>query len=127
MARGEGRRRGDRGIGLYMGEYTQEEFRRRFPKLAQEMGGIGTVRIDAVRTSPKEAEKAAHSFQGYVPTVIDFIRRCENDEQALEIIDFLESRGEIDPGYAERLRKQLAQRGLHSFGPKKNPGCYEQG
>jgi len=110
-----------------MGEYTQDEFRKKFPKIAQEMGGAGTVRIGAVRTSVKEAEKVAHSVQGYEPTVVDFIRRCESDEQALEIIDFLEKRGEIEPDYANRLRTQLVRQGLSSFGPKKNPGCYEQG
>jgi len=110
-----------------MGEYTQDEFRKKFPKIAQEMGGAGTVRIRSVRTSAKEAEKVAHSFQGYEPTVVDFIRRCESDKQALEIIDFLEKKGEIEPEYANRLRTQLVRRGLSSFGPKKNPGCYEQG
>jgi hypothetical protein len=110
-----------------MGEYAKEEFRRKFPHLARELGGAGTIRIAAVRTSIKEAEKAAHSIHGYEPTAIDFIRRCENDRQALEIIDFLESRGEIEPAYAKRLREQLVRRGLRSFGPKKNPGCYEQG
>ncbi len=110
-----------------MVEYEKDEFRRKFPSLAKEMGGAGTIRIDAVRTSVKEAEKAAHSVQGYDPTVIDFIRRCETDEQAIEIINFLERRGEIESSYAKRLRIQLVRRGLRSFGPKKNPGCYEQG
>lgn len=107
--------------------YKKDEFRKKFPKLAREMGGTGTVRVDAVRTSAKEAEKAAHSVQGYDPTVVDFIRRCESDKQVLEIINFLEDKGEIEPSYAKRLRTQLARRGLRSFGSKKNPGCYEQG
>lgn len=110
-----------------MAEYKKDEFRRKFPGLAQEIGGIGTVRVDAVRTSAEEAEKVVHSVQGYEPTVIDFIRRCENDKQALEIINFLEEKGEIEPSYAKRLRAQLARQGLRSFGSKKNPGCYEQG
>lgn len=110
-----------------MSEYTQDEFRKKFPKIAREMGGAGTVRISSVRTSAKEAEKVAHSVHGYEPTPVDFIRRCESDEQALEIIDFLEKKGEIEPEYANRLRTQLAKQGLRSFGPKKNPGCYEQG
>ena len=110
-----------------MSKCVEDEFRRKFPNLVQEMGSTGTVRIDAVRTSVKEAEKVAHSIQGYEPTVIDFIRRCKSDEQALEVIDFLEKRGEVEPGYAERLRDQLVRWGLRSFGSRKNPGCYEQG
>lgn len=110
-----------------MGKYTRDEFRKKFPNLARELGSTGTLRIGAVRTSVKEAEKTAHSIQGYEPTVIDFIRRCESDKQALDVIDFLQNRGEIEPGYAKRLRGQLIKRGLRSFGSKKNPGCYEQG
>lgn len=110
-----------------MGKLKKDEFRRKFPNLVREMGSTGTIRIDAVRTSIKEAEKAAHSVQGYEPTAIDFIRRCESDKQALEVIDFLENKGEVEPGYAKRLRDQLVRRGLRSFGPKKNPGYYEQG
>jgi len=110
-----------------MGKNMKDEFRKKFPKLVQEIGNTGSVRIDAVRTSTKEAEKAAHSVQGYEPTIIDFIRRCESDKEALEVIDFLENRGEVEPGYAKRLRNQLVKRGLRSFGPKKTPGYYEQG
>ena len=110
-----------------MGEYTKDEFRKKFPKIAQEMGGTGTVRIGAVRTSSKEAEKVAHSVHGYEPSAVDYIRRCDSDEQALDIINFLEKKGDIEPEYANRLRTQLARQGLRSFGAKKNPGCYEQG
>jgi hypothetical protein len=110
-----------------MGKNTRDDFRKKFPNLVREMGSTGTVQIDAVRTSAKEAEKATHSIHGYEPTVIDFIRRCESHKQALEVIDFLENQEEIEPGYAKRLRGQLVRLGLRSFGPKKNPGCYEQG
>lgn len=110
-----------------MGKRMKDEFRKKYPNLVREMGSTGTVRIGAVRTNIKEAEKVAHSVQGYEPTAIDFIRRCESDKQALEVIDFLEKKGELKPGYAKRLRNQLVRRGLRSFGPKKNPGYYEQG
>jgi hypothetical protein len=110
-----------------MSEYSHEEFRRRYPNLNKELGKNGTVRIQAVRSSVKEAEKAAYAVQGYIPTAVDFIRRCENNEQALEIINYLESRGEIEPDYAKQLRSQLAEHGLRSFGRRKKPGCYERG
>jgi hypothetical protein len=109
-----------------MGEYSSEEFRRKYPNLGEEFGKRGTVRIQAVRSSVEEAEKAAHSLQGYEPTAVDFIRRCENEGQALEIINYLESRGEIEPGYAKRLRYQLVEQGLRSFGRRREPGCYER-
>ena len=110
-----------------MSERTSEEFRKRYPNLAKEWGGTGTVKIQAVRTSVKEAEKTSHSLHGYEPTAVDFIRRCENDAQALEIINFLEEHREIESGYARRLRVQLTKRGLRSFGKRRKPGCYERG
>lgn len=108
-----------------MSTQARKEFHRKYSNLIKEIGGAGTVRIKAVRTSVKEAEKAAHSLQGYEPTAVDFIRRCENDEQALEIINFLERNGEIEPTYAQQLRIQLVERGLRSFGRQRKPGCYE--
>jgi len=110
-----------------MSERARKELRRNYPNLAEEWDRVGTVRIDAVRTSLKEAEKAAHSVKGYEPTIIDFIRRCENDDQALEIINFLEEREDIKSSYAQRLRIQLAEQGLRSFGKRRNPGCYQRG
>lgn len=93
--------------------------------MAEEIGGAGTININAVRSSQKEAEKATHVEHGYEPTVIDFIRRCQTEDQALEIINFLEGRNEIEESYAKRLRAQLAERGLRSFGKHRGPGCYE--
>jgi len=108
-----------------MSEFGEQEFRRRYPGLAFEMGGPGTIKIDAVRTGVAEAERATHSVLGYQPAAVDFIRRCDDEGQALQIINFLEARGELLPTYAERLRAQLIRDGLRSFGPKKNPGYYE--
>lgn len=110
-----------------MSERARKELRNNPPNLAEEWSRVGTVRIDAVRTSLKEAEKAAHSVQGYEPTIIDFVRRCENDGQVLKIINFLEERGEIESSYARRLRIQLAERGIRSFGKQRDSGCYERG
>jgi hypothetical protein len=110
-------------------ESMSHKFRKKFPNLAREIEQRkAAIRIDAVRTDAGEAEKAATPYvQGYEPTVIDYLRRCDTDEQALEIIDFLENRGELEPEYAERLRNQLARYGLRSFGSKKDPGYYELG
>ena len=103
-----------------------EKFKKRFPHLAAELGGKGTIQISAVRTSIEEGEKVA-DLSGYVPGAVDFIRRCDTEEQALEIIEYLEKRGEITPEYAAKLRRQLVEQGLRSFGPKREPGCYERG
>ncbi len=104
----------------------EEEFKEKFPNLSREMRGKGTITINSVRSSPREAERTAHTAYGYEPTVVDYLRRCATDAQALEIIDFLETKGEIDDDYAKRLRRQLAEQGLGSFGKRKKPGHYER-
>lgn len=93
--------------------------KRFFPHIAAELEREPDITFLAFRSSQKEAEKA--SFE---PTAVDFIRRCDNERQAREIIDYLESKGEIDKEYAEKLRRQLKEKGLRSFGPKKGPGYY---
>lgn len=103
----------------------REEFQRKYPHLADEWSGKGTITIQAVRSNQREAEKAAYNIGGYEPTVVDFLRRCENDAQALEIINFMESKGEIESSYAKRLRSQLTEHGLKSFGKQKKPDWYE--
>jgi hypothetical protein len=110
-----------------MSEHVNEEFRKKYRNLDEEFGKSGTVKIQAVRSNVREAERAAHCRQGYDPTAVDFIRRCENDGQALEIINFLERKGEIESSYAKRLRSQLVEHGLKSFGKRREPGCYERG
>lgn len=110
-----------------MSERASDEFQKKCPNLVKEWGEAGTIEIQAVRTDVKEAEKAAHAGHGYEPTVVDFIRRCDTEQQALEIINFLEEQNGIGRSYAKRLRNQLTRRGLRSFGPKRNPGFYEQG
>lgn len=109
-----------------MGEYSEEEFRKKYPNLAKEVGGKGSIRINAVRSTIEEGEKAAGLLQGYVPTAVDFIRRCYTEEQAMEIINYLEARKEIDEDYAKKLRRQLVEHGLKSFGSHKEPGYYER-
>jgi len=53
-----------------------------------------------------------------------FRRAFPHLAQAREIIDYLERKGRITPEYAEKLRRQLKEKGLRSFGPKKEPGYY---
>lgn len=63
-------------------------------------------------------------FAGYDPNVIDFIRRCDTIDQAVEILDYLENIGDISTNDGDKLRKRLKTEGLRSFGPKKEKGFY---
>ena len=106
-------------------EYDKEEFERTFPALARELEGEG-IPVDVYRTEETETEEEQIDFSGYNPTVIDFLRRCETDEEALEIVNWMEERGEITPEMAKELRVTLAHRGVRAFGPKKEWGWYER-
>jgi hypothetical protein len=107
-------------------EFDKETFRKLFPNLAKEMeSGENKTAVNSVRTNIQAGEKAASKrFTGYDPDVIDFIRRCDTEEQAEEIIAYMEKRGEIDKEYAEKLRNQLKEKGVRSFGPKKEENYY---
>jgi len=107
-------------------ELDQKTFKRLFPNLAKELESHEQkVAINSVRTDIQTGEKAASKrFVHYMPDVIDFIRRCDTEEQAKEIIDYMEKRGEIKKHYAKKLRKQLKDKGVRSFGPKKEENYY---
>ena len=107
-------------------EVDKETFKKMFPNLAKELeSDENKVSLNSVRTDERTGENAtSERFVHYMPDVIDFIRRCDTEEQAEEIIAYMEKRGEIEKQYAERLRKQLKDKGVRSFGPKKEENYY---
>ena len=108
-----------------MVEADKKSFKKMFPNLAKEIGGESTIPIDSVRINPEDAEKSIiDRFHNYNPTVVDFIRRCNTETEANEIIEYLEKRCEITEDHAQQLRKQLKQKGVRSFGPKKEEDYY---
>ena len=110
-------------------EFDKKRFKQMFPSLANEMDtNENRVAISSVRSDAFAAERRASAkrFDNYVPDAIDFIRRCDNEKQAEEIIDYLEKRQEISLEYARRLKKQLRAKGVRSFGPKKQDDYYSR-
>ncbi|MFW6110436.1 MAG: DUF2095 family protein [Thermoproteota archaeon] len=97
-----------------------------FPHLFKELeSDEHKVSIDSIRTNPESGEKAASKkFSNYQPDVVDFIRRCDTPEQAEDIIHFMKKRGEISKSYAQRLSRQLKEKGVRSFGSKKEDNYY---
>lgn len=101
----------------------KKDFKKRFPKLAEEMeSGEGRADIEFQIEKPKPNRK----FSGHDPDAIDFIKRCSTEDQAYEIIEYLEKRGEVTKETADELCKQLREEGLSSFGRKKKPGYYNR-
>lgn len=102
---------------------NKKDFKKLFPNLADEMEtGKSLADIEIEPESPRSERK----FQSYNPEAIDFLRRCKTNEQAEEIIAYLEKRKEISRQEANALRKQLKEKGLKSFGTPKKPGFYEK-
>jgi len=107
-------------------ETNRKSFKKMFPKLSEELeGGDNKVPISAVRIDREETEKTdSDRFHNYNPTVVDFIRRCDTEKQAKEIIAYVEKKGEITKENAAKLRNQLEKEGVRSFGPKKEDNYY---
>jgi hypothetical protein len=105
---------------------NNEQFRKMFPNLVKELETEAQkIGISSVSSHQKNGEKASSRiFAGYTPDVIDFIRRCKNKQQADEIISFLVKKGEIDSEYAMKLKQQLDEKGVRSFGPIKEVDYY---
>lgn len=107
-------------------ELDKEKFKKMFPNLAEELKtSESKVAVNSMRTDTQSGEKAvSEKFVHYVPDIIDFIRRCGTEEQAEEIITYMEKKGEIEKQYAEKLKKQLKENGVRSFGSKKEENYY---
>jgi hypothetical protein len=109
-------------------EIEKKRLQTMFPNLSREMEyeqnrvGISSIRSDA----PTGEKASSKCFDGYIPDVIDFIRRCDNEQQAVEIIDYLERRHEIGSAYAKKLKKQTKEKGVRSFGSKKQEDYYSR-
>ncbi|MGY5874694.1 MAG: DUF2095 family protein [Candidatus Thorarchaeota archaeon] len=104
----------------------KKDFSEKFPALKEELdaGGTKQYRIDGVRTVSEDSEAAPE--EPYTPDVVDYIRRCETLNQALEIVDYLLKQNEITQGQARAIKSQLKSDGVRSFGAKKESGYYMQ-
>ncbi len=103
-----------------------EEFRKKYSHLAKELEDSPSMlplRMET-DTSTSNANPPDDPLKGFVPLTSDYIRRCKTNEEALEIINYLEAKDKIDSKTAASLRKKLASEGLLAFGPPKKPGHY---
>lgn len=107
-------------------EIDKEEFKKKYPKIAKEMQKDSSkIKINCVKPDLESNKKDNKvDFQGYNPSVIDFIRRCNTFKEADSIISYLEKRGEISPDYGKNIRMQIKEKGIRSFGSKKKENYY---
>ena len=122
-------------------EIDKKSIKKMFPNLVKELEGEeNKVKIDSIRSDAARAEEEVYdpdsilldkaeaalpdAFRHYNPTVVDFIRRCDTQQQAEEIICYLLKREEITAKEATQLRTQINKEGLRSLGLKKEEGYY---
>ena len=100
-----------------------DEFRTAYPALSKELkSGTTKVSINGVRTMSEKTDTA--STERFLPDVVDYIRRCDTMDQAVEIINYMQKRGEINAKEAKKFKSQLKANGLRSFGTKKETDHY---
>jgi hypothetical protein len=105
----------------------KKKFRELFPHLADELvNGKSVADLEDDTIKLKRSLNANRRWEGYDPDIIDFIRRCETPEQAAQIIDYMSDKGKISPETAEKLRRQLEEGGVRSFGTLKEKGYYHR-
>jgi hypothetical protein len=122
----------------------KHSLKKMFPHLYRELekeDSENKISINAVRDSPEAAENAAEiedvteeefleptktldKLRHFNPSAVDFIRRCDTNEQAQEIISYLQKRGELTQEQAQELEGALKQNGVRGFGPKKEENYY---
>ncbi len=92
------------------------------PETAEETAELveDTCCGEEVEEAPTEPDK----FRHYNPDVVDFLRRCDTDAQAEEILTYMQKRGELTAEKACEFRAQLKKSGVRSFGPKKEDNYY---
>ena len=102
-------------------------FKRLFPNLANEIDeSKSSIHMDRFRLVDHEIATNGRKWAGYSPDIVDFIRRCDNEEEAEAIINYMEEKGEITVENADDLRKRLRRDGLRSFGDRKKTDFYHR-
>ena len=117
--------------------YETEELKKNLPHLLSEITeNTQTYPIEEVQfsqTKQKESllEKREETLLDDLinPGVFDFLRRCSNEEEAVEILDYLLKRKEISETQYNTLREQLRKENgladlIEQYGGFKKPGYY---
>ncbi len=98
--------------------WDRRDFKKLFPAISKELESSGGSAVEAGEESVDEP------LRGFMPGPEDYLSRCKTDEEAMEVINFLHSRGEISGEVFDRLRRQVEERGVRSFGPLREDNYY---
>ncbi|MBY9010867.1 MAG: DUF2095 family protein [Candidatus Lokiarchaeota archaeon] len=119
--------------------YDTEELGNKFPQLMRELSekkkslkikGVD-YDIEQVKDKPKVCQDTKYCEDLHNPGAIDFIRRCKKNEDALEILDYLLEKDELDIQDYNTLKNRIKEKGgleklLAEGGGLKTPGYYER-
>jgi len=119
--------------------YDKEELERQFPQLMQELSEKKkSLKIEGVDYEIEQAKEDLKASQeiNYCedllnPSAIDFIRRCKTKEDALEILDYLLERNELEIQDYNALKNRITEEGgleklITKCGGLKTPEYYER-
>ncbi|MGC8831971.1 MAG: DUF2095 family protein [Thermoproteota archaeon] len=87
-------------------------------------GGLSEEELMKIAVEGYSEKLDPESLKGYAPNVFDYIRRCESNEEAFQIVDFLVMRKELSEKVAEVIKRRIMEKGLRFYGPKKQTGYY---
>jgi hypothetical protein len=118
-------------------DYDRNELNKYLPHLMEEMQEqkkmlkIDSIDYDVESIEGETNENEINSNREELtdPTVIDFIRRCSNKEQAMEILDFLLNKEEISTEEYQKFKKKISKKNglkdlIEECGGFKRPGYY---
>jgi len=114
--------------------YDKDELKEKFPHLATEIvGKKKSVKIDSIENNTilKQSEaEISNPDELRNPSAIDFLRRCTNNDEALNILDYLLKKKEISEKDYNSFKNQIIEgEGLNKFiekhGGFKGHGYYE--
>ena len=119
--------------------YNKEELRKYYPHLMSEISNNTKImKIDSVSSKvdtfpEKKNKKKEETIPKELtnPSVIDFLRRCKEIEEAFKILDYLLDRKEITLEEYNNFQNQLKNENdlkefINENGGFKNPGYYER-
>ena len=119
--------------------YDVEELGSQFPQLMRELSekksslkikGVD-YEIEQAKEEPKVSQDTNFCEDLLNPGAIDFIRRCIEKEDALEILDYLLERNELNIQDYNVLKNRIKKKGglekiIAECGGLKKPGYYER-
>ncbi|MBN1800740.1 MAG: DUF2095 family protein [Candidatus Lokiarchaeota archaeon] len=118
-------------------QYDKEHLEEQYPNLMEEIVNkkqvlnIDSICISEENDKIKSFESNNRPEELINPGVMDFLRRCKKNEEAIEILDFLLHRNEITSedydSYKSQIKKENGLKELiEAHGGLKKPGYYER-